>query len=65
MAKYGLVDLEGNVLIVPEYDDFRKVDKGFKARKGKKIGLFDFDGKVIIPVEFTSEEYSKKYYALK
>ena len=62
---YGMTDLEGNELIPLKYDELKNVPKGIKATKDNKIGLFSFDGKELMPVEFTQAKYSKKYYELK
>ena len=57
--KYGLINLEGKILLDAEYDDIyslKGVENSIIIVKDTKMGLVDNKGKEVIPVEYSEIE---------
>ena len=50
-GKMGVVDNEGNEVISCTWDEVTKWGRVYKVNKGKKYGLYDSAGQVLVPVE--------------
>ena len=54
-GKYGLINLDGKVLLEPQYEDIAALDgvkNSLKIKKDGKIGIADKDGKIIIEPKY-------------
>lgn len=62
----GVVDSKGNLIIKPEFDHIDPAHPGFFiVKKGKKAGLFDRTGKMLIEAkEYTSIEPFESYFKI-
>ena len=51
--KWGVVSLDGELLVEPQYDDFENIKAGYiKVTAGGNVGVLNALGEVIVPVEF-------------
>ncbi len=55
-GKQGIF-FKNSVLLPPEYDEIKMDEDAFILYKGDKLGLYDFSGKEIIPIQFDSISY--------
>ena len=64
-GKFGLINLEGNVILPCEYDSITPI-KGVKnsliIKKEGKLGLANSNGTIIVPVEYTEVSALTKNY---
>ena len=54
-GKYGIINLDGKVLVEPQYDEITAVtgiENAYKVKKDNLYGIFDNEGKQIINVEY-------------
>ena len=59
--KYGLMDLEGNIKIKPEYDSLEETKTGILiAKQNNKYGIIDIENNEKIEFKYTSIIYNKK-----
>ncbi|WP_203257299.1 WG repeat-containing protein [Hyunsoonleella ulvae] len=59
--KYGLMNLDGTIIIPCEYDKFEVENNYVLTLKGNKRGLMNLDGETIIPCEYNTFEVSGNY----
>jgi len=59
--KYGMIDLDQNLLIDTIYDSFYYPKEGnvIHVRKAKREGLIDLDGQIILPAEYNRVQINK------
>jgi hypothetical protein len=50
--KWGFIDTAGREVVVPQYDQTRKLNIAFTVSKGGKWGLIDRSGAEIVPLEY-------------
>ena len=62
-GKYGVVDLRGNIMLPPQYDNIRNHEAGvYEVKIGKKWGIIDEKGKILVQpnhfeVKFTNNPH--------
>ena len=56
--EYGFMNYEGKVLVKPEYDELKEINKGIlKVKDDKKYGIIDINDKEIIEPKYTNIYY--------
>ena len=71
-GKFGAENRNGTLLIPLEYDYIRHIGGGFEVRKNNYVGIFNIDGKCVIPINrhyiqltsICSNSSVGKYYTL-
>ncbi len=64
-GKYGLIDLEGNILLNCDYDEIttlKSVKENFIVKKDGKVGLVNSKGQEIIKIEYKEIKTLKEGY---
>lgn len=66
-AKYGLINLKGQVLLQPQYEDLGELYEGMMAAtQGGKVGFIDRQGQLRIPLIFDEvEEFCEGFSAVR
>jgi hypothetical protein len=61
--KYGIYDLNGNIILKPEYDEIEYYGgrSYIRAKKNGKWGLSDTNGKIIVPYSY--DELNEQYFS--
>ena len=60
-GRYGVKDLDGNVLIAPAFSNIYEFHNGFaEVYNGSSYGLADRDGTLVVPMEYDDVRYN--YY---
>ncbi len=55
-GRFGIIDLNGKVIVKPTYDGLRCFSKNISATKAGKCGFIDFKGNILLPFEFDEIE---------
>lgn len=59
-GRYGVIDMVGNVLLPPQYQNVRKHESGrFEVQIGKKWGIVDSKGNVLVQPVYTEVSFTK------
>ena len=63
--KYGLIDLEGKIILNCEYDNIyalKSISENFIVEKGGKLGLVNSKGQTVISIDYSKIETLKEEY---